>query len=251
MLEPDALLKFVEDLGRQGARVAFDAATVPAYLTQAIERAGGKADIGADPITLMKAKKNPFELAGARAAHERDGAAMANFLSWFAARRREVASPKSMRSKLWKRSSRASPALKDLSFPTIAGFGPNSSIVHYRVSERSNRKIERGIFLIDSGAQYEDGTTDITRTIAVGRPSALMRDQFTPCAERSHRGHRARHLSGWNERRPDRCARARRALASGARFRPRDGTRDWFVPVGARRPSASRQDRNDRARSPE
>ena len=74
---------------------------------------------------------------------------------------------------------RASPALKDLSFPTIAGSGPNSAIPHYRVSEESNRKIERGIFLIDSGAQYEDGTTDITRTIAVGRPSALMRDRFT------------------------------------------------------------------------
>jgi Xaa-Pro aminopeptidase len=74
---------------------------------------------------------------------------------------------------------RASPALKDLSFPTIAGAGPNSAIPHYRVSEESNRKIERGIFLIDSGAQYEDGTTDITRTIAVGRPTALMRDRFT------------------------------------------------------------------------
>ena len=77
--EPDALLEFVEDLGRRGARVAFDSATVPAYLTQAIERAGGKAEIGPDPITLMKAKKNAFELAGARAAHERDGAAMAQF----------------------------------------------------------------------------------------------------------------------------------------------------------------------------
>jgi Xaa-Pro aminopeptidase len=66
-----------------------------------------------------------------------------------------------------------------LSFPTIAGAGPNSAIPHYRVSEESNRKIERGIFLIDSGAQYEDGTTDITRTIAVGRPSPLMRDRFT------------------------------------------------------------------------
>jgi Xaa-Pro aminopeptidase len=179
VLEPDALLKFVEDLGRQGARVAFDAATVPAYLTQAIERAGGKADIGADPITLMKAKKNPFELAGARAAHERDGAAMTNFLSWFAAeaprgRLTEIDAVKALET-----FRRASPALKDLSFPTIAGSGPNSSIVHYRVSERSNRKIERGIFLIDSGAQYEDGTTDITRTIAVGRPSALMRDRFT------------------------------------------------------------------------
>ena len=84
LFEPDALLAFVEDLGRKGARVAFDAATAPAYLTQAIERAGGKADIGGDPITLMKAKKNPLELAGARAAHERDGTAMANFLAWFA-----------------------------------------------------------------------------------------------------------------------------------------------------------------------
>jgi Xaa-Pro aminopeptidase len=74
---------------------------------------------------------------------------------------------------------RSSPALKDLSFPTIAGAGPNSAIPHYRVSEESNRRIERGIFLIDSGGQYEDGTTDITRTIAVGRPSALMRDRFT------------------------------------------------------------------------
>ena len=74
---------------------------------------------------------------------------------------------------------RASPALKDLSFPTISAFGPNSALPHYRVSEASNRKIGRGIFLVDSGAQYEDGTTDITRTIAVGRPSALMRDRFT------------------------------------------------------------------------
>ena len=152
---------------------------MPAYLTQAIERAGGKADIGPDPITLMKAKKNPAELAGARAAHERDGAAMANFLAWFAGeaprgRLTEIDAVKALET-----FRRASPALKDLSFPTIAGAGPNSAIPHYRVSEESNRKIERGIFLIDSGAQYEDGTTDITRTIAVGRPSSLMRDRFT------------------------------------------------------------------------
>jgi Xaa-Pro aminopeptidase len=177
--EPDALLEFVEDLGRRGERVAFDAATVPAYLTQAIERAGGKADIGPDPITLMKAKKNAFELAGARSAHERDGAAMANFLAWFAneaprGRLTEIEAVKALET-----FRRASPGLKDLSFPTIAGAGPNSAIPHYRVSEASNRKIERGIFLIDSGAQYEDGTTDITRTIAVGRPSPLMRDRFT------------------------------------------------------------------------
>jgi Xaa-Pro aminopeptidase len=69
--------------------------------------------------------------------------------------------------------------LKDISFPSISAAGPNSAIPHYRVSEASNLPIGRGIFLIDSGGQYEDGTTDITRTIAVGRPSAEMRDRFT------------------------------------------------------------------------
>jgi Xaa-Pro aminopeptidase len=208
VLEPDALSKFVEDLGRKGARAAFDAATAPAYLTQAIERAGGKADIGADPITLMKAKKNAAELAGARAAHERDGAAMTDFLAWFSAEVpggyfTEIDIVKALET-----FRRASPALKDLSFPTIAGAGPNSAIPHYRVSEKSNQRIERGIFLIDSGAQYEDGTTDITRTIAVGRPSALMRDRFT----RVLKGHiavaRAVFPAGTNGAQIDALARA-------------------------------------------
>src|ERR1700729_3212094 len=103
---------------------------------------------------------------------------------------------------------RASPALKDLYFTTIGGAGPNSATPHYRVSEDSNRKIERGMFLIDSGAQYEDGTTDITRTIAVGRPSALMRDRFT----RVLKGHiavaRAVFPSGTNGAQIDALARA-------------------------------------------
>ena len=81
---PDDLEGFIDNLGRQGRRVAFDAATAPARLTQVTERAGGKAELKPDPITLMKAVKNPVELAGARAAHERDGAAMARFLAWFA-----------------------------------------------------------------------------------------------------------------------------------------------------------------------
>jgi Xaa-Pro aminopeptidase len=177
--EPDVLEQFVDDLGKRGLRVAFDAATAPAALTQMIERAGGRADLRPDLITLMKAVKNPVELAGARAAHERDGAAMARFLAWFAGeaplgRLTEIDAVKALET-----FRRESPALKDLSFPTIAGAGPNSAIPHYRVSESSNRKIGRGIFLVDSGAQYEDGTTDITRTIAVGRPTSLMRDRFT------------------------------------------------------------------------
>ncbi len=179
ILEPEVLLAFVERLGGRGVRVAFDVATAPAFLTQAIERAGGKAEVGADPITLMKAAKNRVELAGARAAHERDGAAMTRFLVWFdieapRGRLREIDAVKALET-----FRRATGKLKDISFPTIAGAGPNSAIPHYRVTEASNRKIERGIFLIDSGGQYEDGTTDVTRTIAVGRPTALMRDRFT------------------------------------------------------------------------
>ena len=177
--DPETLAGFLENLGRRSQRVALDAATAPAALTQTLERAGGKAEIGADPITLMKAAKNKAELAGSRAAHERDGAAFARFLAWFDAeaprgRLTEIDAVKALET-----FRRASGLLKDIAFPTIAGAGPNSAIPHYRVSETSNRMIERGIFLVDSGAQYEDGTTDITRTIAVGRPTALMRDRYT------------------------------------------------------------------------
>ncbi len=179
ILQPDALLAFVEKLGATGRRVAFDAATASALLTQTIERTGGKAEVGADPITLMKAVKNRAELAGARAAHERDAAAMARFLAWF-----DVEAPRGRMTEIdavgaLESFRLATGKLKDISFPTIAGAGANSAIPHYRVTEASNRAIGRGIFLIDSGAQYEDGTTDVTRTIAIGRPTAMMRDRFT------------------------------------------------------------------------
>jgi Xaa-Pro aminopeptidase len=157
----------------------FDGATAPARLTQALRAAGGEPIVGADPITLMKAAKNQTELEGARAAHLRDGAAMARFLAWF-----DAEAPKGKLTEIdaceaLETFRRETGALKDVSFPSIAGAGPHSAIPHYKVSDKSNLKIARGIFLIDSGGQYEDGTTDITRTIAVGRPSAEMRDRFT------------------------------------------------------------------------
>jgi Xaa-Pro aminopeptidase len=75
---------------------------------------------------------------------------------------------------------RESGMLKDVSFPTIAGSGPNGAIVHYRVTEATNRRLGMNeLFLVDSGAQYEDGTTDVTRTVAIGKPNAEMRDRFT------------------------------------------------------------------------
>jgi Xaa-Pro aminopeptidase len=128
----------------------------------------------------MKAIKNAVEIDGARAAHRRDGAAVVRFLAWLdreAPRGKlteidAVAALESFR--------RDTGLLKDVSFPTIAGAGPNGAVVHYRVTRNSNRRIAPGeLFLIDSGAQYEDGTTDITRTVAVGEPTREMRDRFT------------------------------------------------------------------------
>ncbi len=179
LADPDTLVALVERLGGQGAHVVFDGATAPALLTQTLERAGGRADVGADPIGLMKAAKNKAELVGAKAAHERDGAALARFLAWF-----DVEAPRGRLTEIdaveaLELFRRETGALKDISFPTIAAAGPNAAMPHYRVSVASNRTIERGVFLIDSGGQYEDGTTDVTRTIAVGRLSALMRDRFT------------------------------------------------------------------------
>ena len=176
---PSALEADLARLGADAKRVLFDGATVPARLTHLLRQAGGTPDVGQDPIALMKARKNDTELAGMRAAHLRDGVAMVRFLRWF-----ETEAPKGKLTEIGAAQAletfrRETGKLKDLSFPTISAAGPNSAIPHYRVTEATNRKIKRGIFLIDSGGQYEDGTTDITRTLAVGTPTQEMRDRFT------------------------------------------------------------------------
>jgi Xaa-Pro aminopeptidase len=177
--EPDRLVADVEALGAASKQLAFDAATAPARLTQALQQAGGKAEVGATPIALMKAVKNRVELEGARAAQSRDSAAVVRFLAWFDREAPKGGLTEIEAAKALETFRRETGALKEISFPTISAAGPNSAIPHYRVSEASNRAMTRGIFLIDSGGQYEDGTTDITRTIAVGRPTAEMRDRFT------------------------------------------------------------------------
>ena len=179
------LASFVAARGAAGGRVVFDSATAPARLSQALEAAGGKPIVRADPISRMKAVKNAVELAGTRAAHVRDGAALTRFLAWF-----DAEAPKGRLTEIdavaaLETFRRETGALKDVSFPSIAAAGPHAAIAHYRVSDASNLKIARGLFLIDSGGQYEDGTTDITRTISVGRPNAELRDRFT----RVLRGH--------------------------------------------------------------
>ena len=177
---PDAMPAVLDSLGGAAARVRIDAFTSGVALARRIEAAGGTADVGADPITLMKAVKNAAEIAGARAAHQRDGAALVCFLAWLdreapSGRLTEIDAVEALEA------FRADTGvLKDVSFPTISGAGPNGAIVHYRVTHRTNRALQPGeLFLIDSGAQYEDGTTDVTRTVAVGEPSPEMRNRFT------------------------------------------------------------------------
>lgn len=164
----------------KGRRVRVDQSTAPVRLAGLIEAAGGSVDKGTDPIALLKAAKNPAEIAGMRAAHVRDGVALCRFLAWFdreapAGHLTEIEAVEALET-----FRRRSGNLTDISFPTIAGAGENGAIVHYRVTRRTNRAIRPGeLFLLDSGAQYPDGTTDITRTLAVGTPTAQMRRHYT------------------------------------------------------------------------
>ena len=180
MREPAA---FVSDLGAHAAgksRVRLDQATAADALVRIVMQNGGVPLRGPDPIAGMKALKNPTEIAGAKAAHLRDGAALAKFLAWFAreapsGQLTEIDAVQALES-----FRRESGLLKDVSFSTIAGSGPNGAVVHYRVTRKTNRGIAPGdLFLIDSGGQYQDGTTDVTRTVIVGEPTAEMRDRFT------------------------------------------------------------------------
>ncbi|MCC5978587.1 MAG: aminopeptidase P family protein [Salinarimonas sp.] len=180
LAEPDALSGALTALAERGARLRIDEATGAEKLRETISASGGDPDLGADPITLMKARKNTVEIAGSREAHLRDGVAVARFLAWFAdtAPRGGLTEIDAVRRLEELRGE--TNALVDISFPTIAGSGPNGAIVHYRVTHDSNRKIAAGeLFLIDSGAQYRDGTTDITRTLVVGEPTPDMRAHYT------------------------------------------------------------------------
>ncbi len=178
--EPDAMMTRIADLAKSGASISLDAATAADALTRLISAEGGKPVRGTDPVALLKAIKNATEISGTRTAHVRDGAALAKFLAWIdreapGGKLTEIDAVEALES-----FRRETGALKDVSFPTISGTGPNGAIVHYRVTRKSNRRIASGdLLLIDSGGQYEDGTTDVTRTIAIGEPTAEMRDRFT------------------------------------------------------------------------
>ena len=179
ILAPAKLAERLAALKAAGKRVRLDPETAAWAIAR---RLGGRRKIveGADPCIAAKAPKTAAELDGTKAAHLRDGAAMARFLCWLDAHAPkgdvdEIAAAQQLEA------FRADTGqLRELSFDTISGSGPNGAIVHYRVTTATNRKLQPGeLYLVDSGAQYTDGTTDVTRTIAIGRPTDAMRRHYT------------------------------------------------------------------------
>jgi Xaa-Pro aminopeptidase len=164
----------------KGKTVVVDPERAVAAIFEALERAGAKVVPTRDPTILPKAIKNPAEVAGQKAAQERDGAVISKFLHWIDEEAPKGGLDELKASDHLEALRRANPELRDLSFDSISGAGPNGAIVHYRSSEKTNRKLEKGtLYLIDSGGQYVDGTTDITRTVPIGEPTDEMRDRFT------------------------------------------------------------------------
>ena len=179
LAEPATLAERLKALGEAQARVRLDPETASMRFAQALKADGAQVVPGQDPCILPKAIKNATEIAGARTAHLRDGVAMVRFLAWLD----EVAVPGKIDEvaaaiKL-EDCRRESGQLKDISFDTISAAGANGAIVHYRPTTKSKRVLEAGsLYLIDSGAQYREATTDVTRTIAVGTPTAEMRRHY-------------------------------------------------------------------------
>ena len=163
-----------------GKTVRADPASASAHIFDRLRDGGATVSPGDDPCALPKACKNAVEIAGTKAAHKRDGAALTRFLGWL-----EKTAPGGGLGEFDAVAKLAAfrfedDLIRDLSFDTISGSGPNGAIVHYRVSRRSSRALQPGeLYLVDSGAQYLDGTTDVTRTVAIGTPSAEMKDRFT------------------------------------------------------------------------
>ena len=170
----------LNSLARGSKKIRLDPKTCPAWVAEKFNSASLNIVHGDDPTLIPKAKKNKVELAGTRAAHIRDGAAFVRFLNWFSLNSKQGQLDEMNAAKKLQNFREKDPLFKDLSFDTISGSGPNGAIVHYRVTEESNRTIELGdLYLVDSGAQYLDGTTDITRTIAVGDPGDEAKNYFT------------------------------------------------------------------------
>ena len=177
--EPKNFLPALTELGLSGKKVQIDPLSASEWIFQSLGNENCIIE-NSDPCVLGKAVKNSVELDGARKAHLRDGVAVTRFLYWLS-QNAEMGkiSEIGAADKLEQLRSMGE-HFRGLSFPTISGTGPNGAIVHYRVDAHSDRTLNTGdLYLVDSGAQYLDGTTDVTRTVAIGAPSEEMQDRFT------------------------------------------------------------------------
>ncbi len=170
---PAEIKPMLRSLAEKGATILVDADVVPVALTRIIKDTGGSVVEATDPVKLPRACKNEAELAGSAAAHIQDGAAMVEYLAWLDAQQpgtvTEIQAVKMLEQTRAKLGQAMQNPLKDISFDTISGSGPNAAIIHYRVTTDTDRTLQNGeMFLVDSGAQYINGTTDITRTVAIG-----------------------------------------------------------------------------------
>ena len=184
IVEPSLMADALDALGKDKKSVLIASRATPAWIVERLTKAGARMLSGDDPCQLPKAKKTPAEIEGVKRAHKRDGAALVRFLAWLSAQGSSgTVTELSAAAKLDGLRSE-NEHFRGLSFPTISGSGPNGAIVHYRVSEKTDRALRPGeLYLVDSGAQYLDGTTDVTRTVFIGgagdKPTAEMRDRFT------------------------------------------------------------------------
>lgn len=164
----------------KGQTVSLDPALASAWFFQQLDSVGAKIVRAQDPVLLPKACKNATEIAGTAAAHRRDGAAVTRFLHWLDTEAQSGTYTEIDAALKLLDFRSVDSSMKDMSFETISGAGPNGALPHYRVSSASNRTLERGsLYLVDSGGQYPDGTTDITRTVPIGSPSESMRRHYT------------------------------------------------------------------------
>lgn len=174
------LSQALDELGARKATVLVDPATCASAIYDRLIDAGAEVRRGTDPCELPKACKNVSEITGTRAAHLRDGRALTKFLAWIGMEATKGGVDEIAAAKKLEAFRAETNELRDLSFDTISGTGANGAIVHYRVTTATNQPLRKGeLFLVDSGGQYLDGTTDVTRTVAIGEASPEQRDRFT------------------------------------------------------------------------
>lgn len=182
--EPGEFEAAIEALAKGGAKIALDPVLAADRLRMLVEDNGGTVVAAADPARIPRATKNQAEINGSRAAHRRDGAAVAKLLCWLERQKPgsldEITVVTRLEETRRQTGEETQMPLRDISFDTISGAGQNGAIMHYRVSRATSRKLQAGeLFLLDSGGQYQDGTTDITRTVPIGQPTEEMRERFT------------------------------------------------------------------------